>query len=258
MKSVIIFSILFSLAQAARLLSAAGKTIPGSYIVVLKNGNTADSFMTEFKSIPRKNDYQPTNVHKFDIIPGFSATLDDATREELLNADKVDYIEPDAVVTIQAVQANAPWGLARISQNGRFDPWRNRTYFYNDAAGSGVIVYVIDTGINTGHRDLQGRIIAGKSFVPAEPDVCDHNGHGTHVAGIVAGTTYGAAKKVSIVGVKVLGAAGNGSTSNMIQGVEWAVQHAQGRKAVVNMSIGAGYSQAMNDAVNNAAAQGVP
>lgn len=107
-------------------------------------------------------------------------------------------------------------------------------------------------GINTAHRDFGGRATAGANFISGE-SAQDGNGHGTHVAGTVGGTTYGVAKRTSLIAVKVLGANGSGSNSGVLAGIEWAVTDARnnGRAArsVINMSLGGDFSQITNDAV---------
>jgi subtilisin family serine protease len=153
-------------------------------------------------------------------------------------------------------QYNAPWGLGRISHT---EP-HQRDYYYSDSAGKDVLIYVVDTGIRLSHDDFGGRAIWGANFIASSPD-SDQDGHGTHVAGIIAGRTYGVAKKATVVAVKVLDATGSGSMSGLLQGLNWAVADAKQRgvagKAVINMSLSGAYTQSVNDAVKAATDAGI-
>lgn len=154
------------------------------------------------------------------------------------------------------VQSNAPsWGLARISSktSGAKD------YVYDSTAGQGIVVYGVDTGIEIGHSDFGGRAEWGYNAV--DSDNTDGNGHGTHTASTAVGTTYGVAKKATVVAVKVLGSDGSGTNSGVIAGMEWAVSDAKSRgvtgKSVMNMSLGGSYSKAMNDAAASVVSSGI-
>jgi subtilisin family serine protease len=153
-------------------------------------------------------------------------------------------------------QYNAPWGLARISHHSR----NHRDYVYSDTAGTGIYVYVIDTGIRTSHADFNGRAIWGANFMASTSD-SDEDGHGTHVAGIIAGETYGVAKNATVIAVKVLDKTGTGSMSGLLQGLNWAVDDAKNRgavsKAVINMSVAGTYTQSVNDAIKVATDLGI-
>ncbi|KAF9968633.1 hypothetical protein BGZ65_012624, partial [Modicella reniformis] len=222
--------------------------IVDSYIVVLKDGNTAETFQTKFDDIARRQNgrgRKPTIHRKYQKVPGFAATFNDAALKEILASEEVAYVEQDAIITIQGSQSSSPsWGLPRVSQR---DLNVAAPYLYNDAAGLGITAYVVDTGITPTHNDFGGRASAGANFITGSPNV-DENGHGTHVAGTIGGTLYGVAKKVKLVGVKVLDASGSGSTSGVVAGMDWVVQNAVAGKSVVNMSLGGGKSQAIDDA----------
>jgi subtilisin family serine protease len=187
----------------------------------------------------------------------------------------VAYIEKDSVVNITAVaaepenlekrapvnQLHAPWGLARISHRlgGNTGSFASN-YYYDNSAGVGVRVYVIDTGIRTSHLDFGGRAVWGANFITGSPNT-DEYGHGTHVAGTIAGRTYGVAKRATVVAVKVLDKNGAGTMSGAILGLNWAVNNARARgiskKAVVNMSLGGSYTAALNSAVKAATTAGL-
>ncbi|KAL2913832.1 hypothetical protein HK105_206711 [Polyrhizophydium stewartii] len=173
---------------------------------------------------------------------------------EIVNSTRVGLILAANVST--AIQIDPPsWGLDRITHRGSGFEGR---YVYPTTAGSGVDIYILDTGINTAHPDFGGRASFGASF-SSEGDN-DDNGHGTHVAGTTASTTYGVAKFANVVAVKVLGKDGSGLMSAVMSGIDWVVSKAKssGRPSVVNLSLGGtGTSQAMNQLVAAAVGQGV-
>jgi subtilisin family serine protease len=172
----------------------------------------------------------------------------------LIQSDpRVDYVESDGTMTTLTTQTGATWGLDRIDQ--RSLPLSG-TFTYT-RTGSGVKAYIIDTGIRFSHSQFGGRAINGTDRIDGgSADDC--NGHGTHVAGTVGGSTYGVAKSVTLVAVRVLGCNGSGSTSGVIAGVDWVTgNHAVGQPAVANMSLGGGASSALDQAVRNSITDGV-
>ena len=168
------------------------------------------------------------------------------------------------------LERNAPWGLARISHRDSLTLGTFSKYLYSTDGGEGVDVYVIDTGANIEHVDFEGRANWGKT-IPSNDEDIDGNGHGTHCSGTIAGKKYGVAKKANIYAVKVLGTNGSGTMSDVVKGVEWAVnRHAEqvkaakdgkGRKgfkgSAANMSLGGGKSVALDLAVNAAVDAGI-
>jgi subtilisin family serine protease len=183
-------------------------------------------------------------------INGFAAEMSEEDAERLSEDYRVKFVEEDAVMTADTTQNNPPWGLDRIDQRNR--PL-SATYTYN-FTGSGVRVYIIDTGIRTTHTQFGGR--ASNVFDAFGGNGADCNGHGTHVSGTVGGSTYGVAKSALLRGVRVLDCNGSGSTSGVISGVDWVrVNHIN--PAVANMSLGGGISTALDTAVNNLSNSGV-
>lgn len=200
------------------------------------------------------------NANKLDFVyeysvRGFSANLTPEGVVYLEQNPLVDYIEPDTVMSANAVQKPlSTWGLDRIDQNSL--PLDN-AYEYN-LDGSNVHAYILDTGIRATHNEFIGRVGVGIDFIDNDniPNDCSVNGHGTHVAATVGGSQYGVAKNITLHGVKVLDCSGSGTTSGVIAGVDWVRNNAV-FPAVANMSLGGGVSRTLDSAVNDAVASGI-
>ncbi|MBI4501233.1 MAG: S8 family peptidase [Gemmatimonadetes bacterium] len=185
-------------------------------------------------------------------LNGFAGAISDAARSGLLADARVTRVEPDGIATINDTETNATWGLDRIDQRGL--PL-STTYTYTNT-GAGVSAYIIDTGIRYSHAEFGGRAAFG--FDALGGSGVDCHGHGTHVSGTVGGTTYGVAKSVSLVGVRVLDCNGSGTWSGVIAGMDWVVgDHQAGAPAVANMSLGGGANSSVDDAVRRMIADGV-
>ena len=233
---------LFSVGQASTV-------IPGSYIVVFKN-SVAD---------PRGEAQRMLAQHGGSLryvytaaLKGMAANLPDAAVAALRNNPNVAYIEPDQVVSLVATETNATWGIDRIDQHAL--PL-DQSYTYN-ADGTGVTVYIIDTGINFTHNEYAGRATTGIDEVTANGTAADCNGHGSHVSGTVGGTTYGVAKNVQLVAVRVLNCQGSGTNAGVIAGIDWVTANKH-LPAAANMSLGGGFSSSLNQAVENSVTAGV-
>ncbi|PRY50490.1 subtilisin family serine protease [Geodermatophilus tzadiensis] len=187
-------------------------------------------------------------------LRGYAVTLSEAAASRLAAQPGVVAVERDQVVRVDATQDDATWGLDRIDQQNL--PL-NHTYTSN-RTGAGVTAYVIDTGIRSTHGEVAGSVRPGYNAVSGRNTTEDCNGHGTHVAGTIGGTTYGVAKDVTLVPVRVLGCTGSGTTSGVVAGIDWVTRdHAAGDPAVANMSLGGGLSRAIDKAVTASIADGV-
>jgi aqualysin 1 len=243
--------------QAAASLHRKGpRAIEGQYIVVLRDdaaiaaGDYA-AVLGRVQEVTRGRPALPEHVYAH-AIRGFAARMSDADAVALSRDPRVAWVEEDAVMEAVATQTNATWGLDRIDQRDR--PL-NGTYAYT-STGSGVNAYIIDTGIRRTHTQFGGRAVHGFSAINDGRGSTDCNGHGTHVAGTVGGSTHGVAKSVRLYAVRVLSCSGSGSTSGVIAGVDW-VRANHVKPAVANMSLGGGASSALDTAVNNSINAGV-
>ncbi|MDQ3680048.1 MAG: S8 family peptidase [Actinomycetota bacterium] len=224
----------------------------GRYVVVFRRGASREDVRSGRDEARRRGG----QVHEeyAHALAGFAATLPSPAIDALRRNPKVEYIEPDAVVTASDIQAEATWGLDRIDQ--RALPLTS-TYSYN-STGSGVKAYVIDTGIRSTHLEFGGRVMAGATAFDDGLGAQDCNGHGTHVAATLGGSTHGVAKQVQLVPVRVLDCSGAGRTSGVIAAVDWVTaDHQPGQPAVANLSLGGGPSDALDSAVANSISDGV-
>ena len=226
-----------------------GVPVADQYIVTLKNEVAPRAFATAEAATGS----QILSVYT-SAINGFAAMLNASALERLAKDPNVESIEQDRIVVLQGDQVDPPWGLDRVDQRSGT---RNSRYSYTNT-GTGVTAYVIDTGVMASHIDFGGRVGAGYTVYDDGRGTTDCNGHGTHVAGTIGGSTYGIAKAVSLIPVRVLSCSGSGSISGVIAGINWAISdHASGTPAVANMSLGGLYSASLNSAVANATEDGI-
>ena len=232
--------------------AARASAIDGRYIVVL-NDRVSAAQEKGARSVAKNNGGKVLKNFG-SVLNGFSAALPDAALDKMRRNPDVAFIEADQRFSIDATQTPATWGLDRIDQRNL--PLSNG-YTYN-ATGAGVTAYIIDTGILGTHSQFSGRVAAGYSAINDGRGTTDCNGHGTHVAGTVGGSTYGVAKQVTLKPVRVLDCTGSGATSGVIAGVDWVTSnHAAGSPAVANMSLGGGVSSALDAAVASSINDGV-
>lgn len=185
------------------------------------------------------------------VLKGFAIYLPDTAGAAFIEAMKknphVLSVESDTIVNIDATtQSNPDWGLDRIDQKAL--PL-NSTYSYLQT-GSGTTAYIVDTGILSSHQEFSGRVLSGYTAISDGNGTTDCNGHGTHVAGTVGGTTYGVAKNVNLVPIRILGCDGSGASSNVIAGLDWILKNGK-KPAVVNISLGGATSSSLDSAVEN-------
>ena len=243
-----------NLTPAPLLDKAAGASyINDNYIVVFKDN--VDDVDGETDQIGQKYNVKSHYRYKH-TIKGFSGTLSAIAVEALRSDPRVAYIEQDQLVHFVTVQSNPPsWGLDRIDQ--RPLPL-SYSYTYNQT-GTGVDAYIIDCGILLSHTDFGGRAVTGVDEIIPGGLAIDGNGHGTHVAGTVGGSSYGVAKGVKLIAVRVLDNSGSGTTSGVIAGIDWVTNDhtTHPHPAVANMSLGGGASTSLDDAVRRSIAGGV-
>lgn len=230
--------------------SAAQDDSEGTYIIVLKSANDIEGKEKQIAQMGGRTEKRFTNA-----INGLSVKIKHKDADLLRTETNVLSVELDQPMFALDTQTPTPsWGLDRIDQ--RALPLNNS--FTASAYGAGVDVYVVDTGVSTTHTDFSGRLRSGFSAINDGRGSNDCNGHGTHVAGTSAGTTYGIAKAATLVPVRVLDCNGSGTTSGVIAGLDWIIaDHASGKPAVANMSLGGGASLALDTAVQNAINDGV-
>ena len=246
--------------SAAKLLPGGEGRILGQYIIVLKGGAPED--------VARTHNVVPSHVYRH-AIRGFSASLPDAALKRLLDDPSVDYIEPDGRVWAVA-PGNRPdkskppkddGGTSDPPEASQETPW-GISYVGGPQDGVGLTAWVIDTGIDFGHPDLNVDTSRAANFVTRGKNTAeDGHGHGTHVAGTIAALNnsidvVGVAAGASVVPVRVLSNSGSGYTTWVIAGVDHFAAHADPGD-VANMSLGGGVSTSFDTAVRNAAAAGV-
>ncbi|MBB2934531.1 subtilisin family serine protease [Amycolatopsis bartoniae] len=236
-----------AMAKEGSIVGAGGAdAIKDSYIVVLKDtASPVDALAAKLGGV----------VHKkyTTALKGYSATMSESQAKRAAADPAVAFVEQNRTFHITATQSNPPsWGLDRVDQrNLPLDS----SYTYSTTA-SNVHAYIIDTGINLTHSDFGGRAKSGYDFVDNDSNATDCNGHGTHVAGTVGGSTYGLAKGVQLTAVRVLDCSGSGSYDGVIAGIDWVAQNAV-KPAVANMSLGGSASSSVDSAVRNAISAGV-
>ena len=245
----------------------AGPAVPAHaestdrYIVTTTSTGATDSKIKKLKSANA-----PIGRQFRHVLHGFSASLTDAQVAQLKSDPSVESVRKVTKVKASAVtQPDAPWGLDRIDQRSG----TNGSYTYL-STGAGVTAYVVDTGIRMDHQDFDGRATSGYDFVDGDSDASDcaenyqddettgHVSHGSHVAGIIGGQTYGVAKQVSLVSVRVLDCDGGGWTDDVIAGLDWVAAHHPSTPSLVNLSLGGDPDEALDAAVAGLIGDGVP
>ncbi|GAB3447739.1 S8 family peptidase [Actinophytocola sediminis] len=226
--------------------AGAANAVPDSYIVVLEP--TAD-----VRAHGLADRFGGRVGFEYPTLNGFSVELSERQAKRLAADPAVRYVEQNRTISVAEVQTNPPsWGLDRVDQ--RALPLNSR-YEYSTTA-SNVNVYVLDTGVRAAHQTFGGRVRQGYDFVDNDTNADDGYGHGTHVAGTIAGSQYGVAKGASVYPVRVLNSQGSGTTAQVVAGINWITQNAR-RPAVANASLGGGASTTIDNAVRGSVSAGV-
>ena len=235
--------------------------INGQFIVVLKENKeaqTAEARAAYVNGVVAKaQKITGTDVLRTysSALNGFAINADGKQIREIAQLAEFKYAEQDQTVSLnlpESSRAVGSWGLDRIDQR---DLPLNDTYDVAQS-GRGVSAYVLDTGISPSHNDFGGRVGTGYNAVNDNNGTDDCHGHGTHVSGTVGGENFGVAKGVTLYPVRVLNCEGGEAWSTIVEGVDWLADNAK-KPAVANISIGGGYSQALNDAVDAAVRKGI-
>lgn len=240
-------------------LIAAADAVPGQYIVVLERAAPSMSLASVQALASRVQARADSRLLRtYSVLPAFAARLSPAALDEIRRDPAVAYVEEDGRARVVAVHdvGSGPDGLDRIDQ--RLLP-RDGQYDDHDNDGAGVHAYVVDTGIRSTHAEFAGRIGSMSDFVDDGRAGEDCNGHGSHVASTVAGARYGVARAATLHAVRVLDCNGSGTYAGVIAGVDHVSTDcaSRGGPCVANMSLGGGFSQAVNDAVAGAVEAGV-
>ncbi|MCP3804619.1 S8 family peptidase [Allokutzneria sp. A3M-2-11 16] len=222
-------------------------SVPGSYIVALKDGpGTSAAGVAAKVGAAVEREYTVA-------LRGFSAKMDENAAKRLAADPAVDYVEQDGYAyTTEGTQKDPTWGLDRVDQPKL--PLDKK--YKHITEGTNVNAYIVDTGVHKAHSEFGGRASDGYDFVDNDAVAQDCNGHGTHVAGTVGGKTYGVAKNVKLVGVRVLDCRGGGPWSQVIAGIDWVAKNAK-KPAVANFSLGGETNTSVDNAIRRLVKSGV-
>jgi cerevisin len=267
---------------SARRLSGSNSSIENSYIVKLKDGVNTTSHINSLPFLFSIEDPNSPVTHYWPkFFKGYSGIFVGATLDAILASPDVKYVEKNRIVRFVALsltlhilnhtqvrvsdsQTNTPWNLQAISTTvpvGGTDPsQRIYTYSYDQPAGGGVDVYVVDTGVYIEHQEFGGRATFGW-FAPGLKEE-DDSGHGTHVAGIIAGSTYGVAKNANIIAVKVFDSSPESDSAQVVEGINWVSANVEITKkpSIACMAFNSddsGPIESINDAIVELIAHGV-
>lgn len=219
--------------------------VPGEYVVVFSQGISGGALTSAADTLARAGGANAL-LHRYSLIPGFTARLDDAQLDRLRRDPGVAYIEENRHVSLQSAVPSPADGIDRVDQR------QGRDGQYNDYenTGAGVHVYVLDTGLNTEHSEFTGRVGSSASFVFDGFGVEDCHGHGTHVASTAVGTQYGMAKQATLHPVRILNCIGRATWGTIIAGMDFVRTDCprQDGPCVANLSLSGEFFQPVNQA----------
>ena len=259
--SVTAGAIVALLFTAVALPAHAEDTAPATQRYILSAGSVA-TLNSALKSTP---------ADEKDILPELKSAIADLTKAEAAKLDAIPgvSVSPDAPVHLADIQNDAPANLGRLIEPAAAatsSAVGNAQYWYPKSAGKGVNIYVIDTGVQRDEAEFGDRLLPGydatTDLVGADTDC---NSHGTSVASVAAGTTYGVAKLATIIPIRGMNCNGGGNSADIVRGIDWVIaNNPAGVPAVINLSIaGVNYPnfsatyQAMDDAASAAVAAGI-
>ncbi|KAF2156381.1 alkaline serine protease Alp1 [Myriangium duriaei CBS 260.36] len=244
--------------------------VADKYIITLKPDADMHQHIRLVQDMHTKSLFRRENNQVFDGVShqynissfrGYAGHFDRAVVEQLKTHDDVAHVEADRIFTASGfeTQRNAPYSLNLISHRGVDKKSQAEGYVYDSSSGAGTWAYIVDSGVNVGHQEFQGRATNGYNAMRPEP-MTDTFGHGTQMAAIVGGKTFGVAKRTNLVAVKVM-KGHQVVASKVVDGYQWAardiISNRRQAKAVINMSVGGGYVKALWDAINDSYNNGV-
>lgn len=224
-------------AEGPTILGAgASSAIPGSYVVKLKDNSTLHAKGSAARANALAAGHKGKLRRVWDTAPyGFAVTMTADEAKKLAADPDVEYVQQEQRHRVSDTQEHPSYNLDRIDQHtGPLD----EAYTTESSGGASVTAYIVDSGVKTNHPEFGGRATSGFDFADNDADAQDCSGHGSHVAGTVGGATYGVAKKVHIVAVRVFDCTGTGSDTPIVDGIKWVIANAI-RPAVINLSLGA-------------------
>ncbi len=232
--------------------------IDGQYIVMFKDTIDPRAMTSAMSRIALRGKDSRIDV-QFDVIPAFSAQLDDEDLEAIRKNPDVAYVEQDQLMFASAIKPAA--GQLDLDRHDHCAITDDSSFNDNGCNGAGVLVYVVDTGIRATHTQFGARVNTARGFTAIADGrgSTDCNGHGSHVASTAAGSGFGMASAATLVPVRVLACNGSGSNTGVINGVNFVANNCLStERCVANMSLGGGVSAALDSAVTAAVSRGIP